>query len=52
MTDQTDWTALREQWRPRWLGSIEEFADIETQRSKWLDPNNANALFSFIEYMN
>ena len=52
MNDQTDWKVLRENWRPRWLGSIEEFADIKTQRTRWLDPNEPSPHFSFIEYMN
>lgn len=42
---------LRRNWRINWLGSIQEFADKETQRRLWLDPTNANPHFSFVEYM-
>ena len=51
MADQTDWVELRKNWRPRWLASIQEFADIKTQREKWLDPSNTNPHWSYIEYM-
>lgn len=41
---------LRRNWRTRWLSSIQEFADHETQRRLWLDSKNTNPHFSFIEY--
>lgn len=47
----TDYVELRKNWRPRWLGSIQEFADIDTQRAKWLDPSNTNPHWSFVEIM-
>jgi hypothetical protein len=42
---------LRRSWRLNWLGSIHEFADYAAQRRHWLDPNNRNPHFSFVEYM-
>ena len=51
MNDKTDWVLLRQNWRSQWLASIQQFADIETQRKKWLDPANTNPHWSFIEYM-
>lgn len=51
MEDKTDWVELRRNWRSQWLVSIQQFADIETQRKKWLDPTNTNPHWSFIEYM-
>jgi len=42
---------LRRNWRASWLGSIQEFADEETQRRSWLNPNNSNPHFSFVEYL-
>lgn len=51
MEDKTDWVELRRNWRSQWLASIQQFADIETQRKKWLDPTNTNPHWSFIEYM-
>lgn len=41
---------LRRNWRTRWLGSIQKFADYEEQRRRWLDPTNANPAFNFVEY--
>lgn len=51
MEDKTDWIELRRNWRPQWLSLIQQFADIETQREKWLDLTNTNPHWSFIEYM-
>jgi hypothetical protein len=51
MEDKTDWIELRQHWRPRWLSSIQQFSDIETQREQWLNPTNTNPHWSFIEYM-
>lgn len=42
---------LRQGWRISWLSSIQEFADDEAQRRLWLDRNNTNPHFSFVEYM-
>src|SRR5690349_18482030 len=41
---------LRRNWRNRWLSSIQEFADSDTQRRLWLDPTNTNPHYSFGEY--
>jgi hypothetical protein len=40
---------LRRNWRVNWLGSIQEFADEETQRRTWLNTNNTNPHYSFVE---
>ena len=42
---------LRRNWRRNWLGSIQEFADLDTQQRLWLDPNASNPHYSFVEYM-
>jgi hypothetical protein len=41
--------ADRAQWRAGWLSSIREFANLEQQRRLWLDPNNRNPHWSFVE---
>ena len=41
----------RRNWRSSWLGSIQEFADEGTQRRAWLNPNNSNPHYSFVELM-
>lgn len=41
---------LRRSWRTKWLSLIQEFADYETQRRLWLDPNNTNPHYAFVEY--
>jgi len=51
MTDLTDYAELRKHWRPRWLSSIQEFADYDKQRARWLDATNTNPHWSFIEIM-
>ena len=51
MTCTSDHAELRKNWREQWLSSIQEFADIETQRAKWLDPDNTNPHWSFVEIM-
>lgn len=40
---------LRSGWRMRWLSSIKDFADEETQRRVWPDPANTNPHYSFVE---
>ncbi|PZT85576.1 MAG: hypothetical protein DI637_12080 [Citromicrobium sp.] len=42
---------IRRNWRLRWLSSIAEFADLRTQEKMWLDRNNTNPHWSFVEYM-
>jgi hypothetical protein len=46
----SDDSELRRNWRSRWLGSIQEFADDEVQQRTWLDTTNTNPHFSFVEY--
>ncbi|WP_226698883.1 hypothetical protein [Qipengyuania gaetbuli] len=41
---------LRRIWRTNWLSSIQELADYETQKRLWLDQENTNPHFSFVEY--
>jgi hypothetical protein len=38
-------------WWANWLGSIQDFADVNTQRRMWLDIPNTNTHFSFVEYI-
>jgi len=49
VTDTADHQKLRKNRREQWLSSIQEIADLETQRTKWLDPINTNPHWSFIE---
>jgi len=48
MTEQTD---LRRTWRQNWLGCLQDFADGDVQRRMWLDPQNQNPHWSYIEFM-
>ena len=48
MSDQAE---LRTLWRRRWLSSIQEFADLATQRRRWLDPGEPSPHYSFVEYI-
>lgn len=41
----------RENWRKRWLSSINELTSIELQRASWLDKENTNPHWSFVEFM-
>jgi len=41
----------RRHWRLLWLSSIQAFSDRETQTSRWLDPNERNPHYSFVECM-
>ena len=41
----------RELWRNRWLGSINELTALRLQRESWLDKENLNPHWSFIEFM-
>jgi hypothetical protein len=40
---------LRAGWRQRWLGCIRELADLREQRATWLNPENGNPHYSFVE---
>ncbi len=42
---------LRKNWRTKWLSSIQQFSDEDTQRRLWLDPTNTNPHWSFVEYI-
>jgi hypothetical protein len=41
----------RQNWRRNWLSSIQEFADFDTQKRRWLDIDEPSPHFSFVEYM-
>jgi hypothetical protein len=41
----------KENWRKRWLSSINELTSIELQRKSWLDKENTNPHWSFVEFM-
>ncbi|WP_158914763.1 hypothetical protein [Caulobacter sp. S45] len=41
---------LQVKWRANWLGSIEEISNLEMQRATWLNPDNSNPHYTFIEY--
>ena len=42
---------FRRWWRMRWLSSIQAFADSGTQKARWLDPEERNPHYSFVECM-
>jgi hypothetical protein len=42
---------MRKAWRGNWLSCLREFADAESQRRTWLDPNNRNLHYSYVEFM-
>jgi len=42
---------FRRTWRQNWLGCLRDFADAELQRRMWLDPQNQNPHWSYIEFM-
>jgi hypothetical protein len=46
----TDEAFLRRTWRLQWLGSIEEFTNIEIQRRAWLNADHTNPHYSYTEY--
>jgi hypothetical protein len=37
--------------RTEWLSHLSDLADIELQRRTWLDPNNRNPHWSYIEFV-
>jgi hypothetical protein len=41
----------RQHWRILWLSSIQAFGDAETQRLRWLDPQETNPHYTFVECM-
>ncbi len=51
MTPMTEKEEFRPNWRRNWLGSIQEFADLDTQRRLWLDPELSNPHYTFVEYI-
>lgn len=38
-------------WRENWLGCINELTSIELQKKTWLDINQTNPHWSFVEFM-
>ena len=42
---------LRHYWRLRWLSSLQEFTDTSVQTTRWVDPEEANPHYSFVECM-
>jgi|688.fasta_scaffold1420760_2 hypothetical protein len=42
---------LKNNWRPRWLSSINELTSLELQKKSWLEPKVRNSHWSFIEFM-
>lgn len=41
----------RRHWRMMWLSSLQAFSDDETQQSRWLDPEERNPAYSYVECM-
>ncbi len=41
----------RRYWRLNWLSSIQAFSDTEVQQTRWLDPQERNPHYSFVECM-
>lgn len=42
---------VRPAWRQVWLQSLQEIADLDIQRRTWLNPDNANPHYSYVEYV-
>ena len=42
---------LKNNWRPRWLSSINELTSLDLQKKSWLDTKVRNPHWSFIEFM-
>jgi len=42
---------LRRSWRLLWLSSINELTDIDLQRATWLDMENLNPHWTYVEFM-
>jgi hypothetical protein len=42
---------LRRRWRFMWLSCIQQVSDFEQQTQNWLDPQNSNPHWSFVEYV-
>ena len=40
----------KENWRKRWLDSINELTSLELQRKSWLDFKNTNPHWSYVEF--
>ena len=41
----------REMWRERWLDSINELTSLDLQIKSWLDKEDTNPHWSFVEFM-
>ena len=41
----------KENWRKRWLNSINELTSVELQKKSWFDMENTNSHWSFVEFM-
>lgn len=48
MSTRTD---IRSVWRLHWLACLQEFANVDEQRTHWLDLMNTNPHWSFVEIM-
>lgn len=42
---------IRRAWRQGWLASLQEIADLDIQKRTWLNPDNANPHYSYVEYV-
>ena len=42
---------IKNNWRTRWLTSINELTSLDLQKKSWLDPKVRNPHWSFIEFM-
>jgi hypothetical protein len=42
---------FRQYWRLNWLTCLNEFADADLQRRMWLDMENTNPHWSYVEFM-
>jgi hypothetical protein len=41
----------KETWRRNWLFMLKDLTNLDYQRKTWLDPNNTNPYYSFVEFM-
>lgn len=41
----------KDEWRKRWLSSINELTSFDLQKKSWLDKTHSNPHWSFVEFM-
>ena len=42
---------IRQRLRTIWFEALKEIGDLDLQRERWLDPNNTNPHWSYVEFV-